>query len=719
MNYYWQQAFYYNQMNASRMAAPNMVHQQPQAMHRQIMQPQIMQPHQAMQPQIMQPQAMQPQAQWFRGPAVTGRTAQKSVSAKAVVSASPKAPVPPEKKPIRKALTPERFTAQDLSQTDLDVIISKYGTEIDDIYPLSAGQAWMFGKAQRVTNAFFIQEMIKVTLELKPSTFRQRVDEMSLKRSNLRTAFSYREQEKPYQVVLKNRRPELRFVDRSGKTLSELEEELERFRAADRRRGFDLENDPLLRITVFSTADKDTYAMVVSQPHINHDGASEMMFYKELLMDYVMEGKIGLPDMSAGSYQDYANYLQGIDKGAELDYWETLLKDSAPTRLPGRIQSSLEPSISNLELRIDDSKAAALPARYKATMNSIMQCAWGIMLQKLYGTEDVVFGTITSGRTAEVANNSTMTGSFVNAFPMRITASPDETFSQVVERTQRQIIESMQQAHCSPDEIRERLGWKEAPFDHLLNFLNFMDAANDAPMLPGITFLGMDCFDNLSTGFCMYIRQEKEGLTCNLSYDSRVFPERKIRILSDCFSQIIGQLMEDENGELTAGALKCPDVSVFISSERDEEEERTRLVSSLHGLSLFDGIDDAGIDAFSERVKVDSYIEGDTVFLERKPLSGLHILLTGYVQLARSTMNGWENPLLIRKSGQVLSASGALDHGKSYTSATVVQGQASICFIQYDELRGFIERYPVFGLNLVRQQEELIRSLSYLWVNAE
>ena len=93
--------------------------------------------------------------------------------------------------------------------------------------------------------------------------------------------------------------------------------------------------------------------------------------------------------------------------------------------------------------------------------------------------------------------------------------------------------------------------------------------------------------------------------------------------------------------------------------------------------------------------------------------------MSGFVQLARSTQNGWENPLLVRKSGQIISATGALEHEKSYASATVAQGEARIGFIPSDELRGFIDMYPVFGLNLVRQQEELIRSLSYLWVNAE
>lgn len=35
-------------------------------------------------------------------------------------------------------------------------------------------------------------------------------------------------------------------MDRSNKTLAELEKELEQFRAADRRREFDLERDSLL-----------------------------------------------------------------------------------------------------------------------------------------------------------------------------------------------------------------------------------------------------------------------------------------------------------------------------------------------------------------------------------------------------------------------------------------------------------------------------------------
>ena len=168
----------------------------------------------------------------------------------------------PAKEPakIKNELTPEQFTANNLGQENLDKIVSKYGADIDDIYQLAPGQKWMFGRAQKVTNAFFLQMFFKVTMNLKPSTFRQKLDEVSLKRTNLRTAFAYRGMDEPYQVVLKNRRPELRFIDRSDKTIEELREELEDFRISDRRRGFDLENDPLLRITIFSTASRNARA---------------------------------------------------------------------------------------------------------------------------------------------------------------------------------------------------------------------------------------------------------------------------------------------------------------------------------------------------------------------------------------------------------------------------------------------------------------------------
>ena len=625
-------------------------------------------------------------------------------------------------KPVSTGLTPERFTAKGLMQEDLDEIISKYGDEIDDIFNLAPGQSWMFGKAHKVTNAFFLQEFIKITMKLKPSTFRQRVDAMSLKRTNLRTAYSYRGQKTPYQVVLKNRRPELQFVDRSDKTLEELEEEIKQFRAADRRRGFDLEHDPLLRITVFKTSEVDTYALIISQPHINHDGASMMAIYKELLVDYAVDGKVELPELAAGSYQDYANYLQNIDKESELKYWTELLSGSGVTRLPGRITTTLEPAINSHILRFDGKqgrRAAYLPKKYKATMNSIVQSAWGVMLNKIYGTEDAVFGSITSGRSAEVANSNTMTGGFVNAFPVRVKLNSGETFADLVNRIQKQIISSMQKAHCSPDEIGNRLDLKEPVFDHLLNFHNFADMTKKMPEFPGLSILGMECFDNLSTGLCVYFRLDGNGLNCDFSYDRHSFPERKIQILANCFRQIMEQIIADDERKLTVDELQCNDISAFITAQRDEEEERTRLESFLRTVSLFSGVDDASIAKLAEHSEVISYSYGDEIFREKKQLDGIHILMDGYVMLSKNTVDGWENPLIVIIKGKILSASGVLNNEISSITARASSRQVHVVYIPREAIQNFMKIHSEVALNLISWQEALVNRLSSLWVNAQ
>lgn len=256
-------------------------------------------------------------------------------------------------------------------------------------------------------------------------------------------------------------------------------------------------------------------------------------------------------------------------------------------------------------------------------------------------------------------------------------------------------------------------------FDHLLNFHNYGGSPKGMPAFPGISFLGVDCFDNLSTGFCLYFRQEKDGLNCIFSYDRRAFPERKVQLLMDCYRHVLEQLLADEDGAITVGAIECPDLSVFVTAQRDEEEERTRLMNFLRSVPLFAGVDDAGITALAEMTEVLSYAEGDEILRERQQPGGIHIVMDGHVQLARTTMHGWENPLLIRKGGELLAAAGALEKGGSYASARVIDGQVRLAFIPREPLCAFMAAHPAVALNLVGEQEKLVKSLSSLWINAE
>ncbi len=50
----------------------------------------------------------------------------------------------------------------------------------------------------------------------------------------------------------------------------------------------------------------------------------------------------------------------------------------------------------------------------------MIQAAWGIFLAKYNGVNDLVFGSVVSGRPASVQGIESMVGLFINTVPVRI-----------------------------------------------------------------------------------------------------------------------------------------------------------------------------------------------------------------------------------------------------------------------------------------------------------
>ena len=70
------------------------------------------------------------------------------------------------------------------------------------------------------------------------------------------------------------------------------------------------------------------------------------------------------------------------------------------------------------------------PGRLGLTLNSVLQGAWAILLWKLIGRQDVVFGTTVNGRPAEIPGMETMVGLFINTLPVRVQLGPGESLSE-------------------------------------------------------------------------------------------------------------------------------------------------------------------------------------------------------------------------------------------------------------------------------------------------
>src|SRR6185369_6980065 len=107
------------------------------------------------------------------------------------------------------------------------------------------------------------------------------------------------------------------------------------------------------------------------------------------------------------------------------------------------------------------------------TLNTVIQGAWALVLGRRSGTDDVVFGSVVSGRTANFPGIDSVVGVFVNALPVRARIS-DGPLAPWLTELQRQQAEARRFEYTSLTSIQ---GWSDVPrgqplFDSALVFQN-------------------------------------------------------------------------------------------------------------------------------------------------------------------------------------------------------------------------------------------------------
>ena len=490
------------------------------------------------------------------------------------------------------------YTIKNIDRESLDLIEQKYGELIEDIFPLSPGQAWMLGKTKQFTDVFLLQTVAKIKAPIDQAATEKLFRDFARERQNFRTAFVWRGLKQPYQVVLKERDPEITWIDRHDKTLKELSEEIDEFCAADRARGFDTELDPLFRVTFFMTVEKNISAVIISRPHLIEDGTSQGILFRDMFWNHLLKGKLSLTKLTAGSYGNYAKWLEDRDREKDLLYWKELLKDGTTTLLPHRIPSDQTPVMKTLTLRFTEEENRVirkLPGRYNATLNSILHATWGLLLAGFTGKKDILFGTVTSGRSREVAGIDNMTGCFINAFPVRMEVREEESFGELARRLQTQILTSQEYAYIAPDELGRELGREEGYFDHLLNFYNFQGASEFVTTdnrLPEYALLDIATHDDLSTGFCLYFEMVKGELLCRFCYDANQFQEEQIRKLEETYGRMLRQILEDRERQLPCGKIRVIEsVTDLLYTRR--ESDHTAMIFGQESMTYRQLVEDA------------------------------------------------------------------------------------------------------------------------------
>ena len=114
----------------------------------------------------------------------------------------------------------------------------------------------------------------------------------------------------------------------------------------------------------------------------------------------------------------------GQDRAAAVAAWSTALAGlEEATLLAGPERGGAPALPEQIPLTVYASLTAALMQQARArilTLNTYIQGLWAILLGRLTGRDDVVFGVTVAGRAPEIAGIESMVGLFINTLPLRV-----------------------------------------------------------------------------------------------------------------------------------------------------------------------------------------------------------------------------------------------------------------------------------------------------------
>ncbi len=357
---------------------------------------------------------------------------------------------------------------------------------IEDAYPLSPlQQGLLFHSLYEPEEGLYVIQLSCKIQDVNVPAIRQAWQKIIDRYPLFRTAFAWKNVENPLQVVQRHVALPFQLEDWRERSATEQQERLDTFLESDRRRGFQLNKAPLLRLALFQL-DDNSHQLVLSHHHIIIDGWSLTLVLKEAfaLYEAYCEGR-ELELEPHRPYREYIAWLMQQNVGEAEGFWRRTLKDFTvftsilpePTsgRLPG------DGSYSEEQFELSEATTAALLSlgrTSRLTLNTIVMGAWALLLSRYSGRQDVLFGLVMSGRPSDLAGVESMVGLFVNTLPMRIRLHAADSLASWLEEVQQQQLE-MQKYQYSP--LVDVQQWSELPrgeslFESIFAFGNFPTA---------------------------------------------------------------------------------------------------------------------------------------------------------------------------------------------------------------------------------------------------
>ncbi|WP_148307944.1 non-ribosomal peptide synthetase [Actinoplanes friuliensis] len=427
--------------------------------------------------------------------------------------------------------TPSDFPLARLDHAAVDRLTGP-GTDVADIYPLTAMQAGMVfhGLDPAGGQAYFQQTTFVLDGVADPvrlATAWQRVVDAT---PVLRTAVAWDGLTEPVQIVHRGARLPVTHLDWTGYDDGTRRHALRRLLDTDRAQGLDLSRAPLLRLTLARLSPTEVQ-VVWTFHHLLLDGWSIFQVLSDV---FTCHGGLrdGTPHTlpARRPFRDHVAWLATQDDTAAEQHWRTVLTGfSAPTPLPyDREPSPGAPAASTLRhtttLGDDESRRLDGLARGNGlTLNTLVQGAWAILLARCSGQPDVCFGATVSGRPAALTGADTITGLFINTLPVRVDVDPGADALSWLRELQAAQTEARQYEHLPLARLRalSDVPAESGLFDSIVVFENY-PIDDTATRAHGLRLRDLEAVETTNFALSLIVYPGPQ-LSFALGYDPAVF----------------------------------------------------------------------------------------------------------------------------------------------------------------------------------------------------
>jgi non-ribosomal peptide synthetase component F len=188
---------------------------------------------------------------------------------------------------------------------------------------------------------------------------------------------------------------------------------------------------------------------------------------------------------------------------------------------------------------------------HRITPNTLVQGAWALVLSRLGGSTDVVFGATSAGRPADLPGVETMLGLLITTIPVRVSVDPAQPVATWLRGIQDQQTAARDHEHAGEDAVRAGLGLDRATplLSSAVRFQNYpVDAALRQPIGPlRITDFAMT--DLWPYPLCLVV-QPGDVTHSLLTFDRRLVTDDRARRVLAMFAEVLAGIAGRVDGTL-------------------------------------------------------------------------------------------------------------------------------------------------------------------------